>query len=105
MVRSLEMGMARKRASPSLRVFDGGGLTGPRQGGVRKRCPAAPEAQQQSLEVHHMRTINKFGEVVYRVEFARSSQAHSFAKMIAANPTRFSILGLDQVGDVWVLRY
>lgn len=48
---------------------------------------------------------NRFGEPVHRTQFQTWPAARAFARMIAANVRRFSILNVRAEGDLWVVTY
>ena len=48
---------------------------------------------------------NKFGEIVIAVPFSQRSDAQYFAKFIAKNVTRFSLIGCHQAGEKWEVVY
>jgi len=52
-----------------------------------------------------MKTTNRFGEPVHVSSFTTWPEASRFARMIAGNVTRFSILGVRAQGDLWVVTY
>ena len=52
-----------------------------------------------------MRTFNRFGEPVFHATFPERPPALRFAKMIGANPGRFSLLGIGCQESRWVVSY
>jgi hypothetical protein len=48
---------------------------------------------------------NKFGEIVIAVPFTQRTDAQYFAKFIAKNVTRFSLIGCRQAGEKWEVVY
>lgn len=52
-----------------------------------------------------MSHLNRFGEPVHRTQFETWPAARAFARMIAANIRRFSIIGVRAEGDFWVVTY
>gem|GEM_PF-1090364 len=50
-------------------------------------------------------TVNQWGEQVYKIPFAQSSDARNFARFVSSNISRFSLIGCHRTSSGWEVAY